>query len=149
MRKWTSDRAFGLLRAGVVQNIDARRFGVHRNTIGSLWRRFQQYVNTRDRNSSYRPRVTSSRQDTHIRLMLFRNRPEIASYTTCNIPGLSNGLREYGMQPRLSVITLYCYHATDSLDCQVACDSEYKTGPISSSSQTSPNITMTRVMAVW
>lgn len=74
-----------MLQAGVVQNIDARRFGVYRNTIGSRWRRFQQYVNTRDRNSSCRPRVASRRQDTHIRLMHFRNRPKIASYTTCNI----------------------------------------------------------------
>ena len=80
-----------MLQAGVVQNIDARRFGVYRNTIGSRWRRFQQYVNTRDRNSSCRPRVASRRQDS----ILDWCTSEIALKLRV-IPPVTS-LREYGM----------------------------------------------------
>ena len=38
-------RAVGMLEAGMAQNEVARHFGVHRNTISSLWRRFQQNAN--------------------------------------------------------------------------------------------------------
>ena len=42
-------RAIGMLQAGLAQNVVARHFGCHRNTILSLWRRFRQSGNTRDR----------------------------------------------------------------------------------------------------
>ena len=42
-------RAIGILQAGLVQNVVARHFGCHRNTILSLWRRLRQSGNTRDR----------------------------------------------------------------------------------------------------
>jgi hypothetical protein len=50
--------AIGMLQAALAQNIIARHFGVHRNTIQSLLRRIRQSGNTRDRQSSGRPRVT-------------------------------------------------------------------------------------------
>jgi hypothetical protein len=42
-------RAIGMFQAGLAQNVVARHFGCHRNTILSLWRRFRQSGNTRDR----------------------------------------------------------------------------------------------------
>ena len=59
----------GMLQAGMAQNFVALQFGVHRNTIRSLWRRFQQSGNTLDRPRSGRPCVTSVRQDNRIRLL--------------------------------------------------------------------------------
>ena len=66
--------AIGILQAGLTQNIVARHFGVHRNTMQSLLRRFRQSGNTRDRQRSGRPRVTSHQQDNHIRLVHLRYR---------------------------------------------------------------------------
>ena len=57
-----------MLETGMGHNEVARRFGVHRNTIQNLWRRYQQQGNTRDRPRSGRPRVTSQAQDNHIRV---------------------------------------------------------------------------------
>ena len=51
-------RAIGMIQARQVQNVVARHFGCHRNTILSLWRRFRQSGNTRDRRRSGRPRGT-------------------------------------------------------------------------------------------
>jgi transposase len=62
-------RAIGMLQAGLAQNVVARHFGCHRNTIMSLWRRLRQSGNTRDRRRSGRPRVMLRRQDNHIRLV--------------------------------------------------------------------------------
>ena len=80
-------RAIGMLQAGLAQNVVARHFGCHRNTILSLWRRFRQYGNTRDRRCSGRPRGTS-RQDNHIRLVHLGNRFQTSSLTARSIPGL-------------------------------------------------------------
>ena len=66
-------QAVGMIRAGVFQNEVIRRFGVHRNTI-VRWRRYQQSSYTRDRRRSGRPRVTSLRQGTYIRVAHLRNR---------------------------------------------------------------------------
>jgi hypothetical protein len=79
--------AIGMLQAGLAQNVVARHFGCHRNTILSLWRGFRQSGNTRDRRRSSRPRVTSRRQDNHhnhIRLVHLWNRSRILNnvYTT-------------------------------------------------------------------
>ena len=52
-------RAVGMLETGMAQIEVAILFGVHRNTIASLWRRFQQNGNTRDLPRTGRPRVTS------------------------------------------------------------------------------------------
>jgi hypothetical protein len=81
-------RAIGMLQAELAQNVVARHFGCHRNTILSLWRRFRQSVNTRNHRRSGRPRVTSRRQDNHIRLVHLRNRFQKSNLTVRNIPGL-------------------------------------------------------------
>ena len=60
------NQAVGMIRAGVSQNEVSRWFGVHKNTISALWRRYQQSGNTRDCRRSGRPRVTSLRQDTSV-----------------------------------------------------------------------------------
>ena len=84
------NQAVDMIRAGVSQNEVSRRFGVHRNTISALWRRYQQSGNTGDRRRSGRPRVTSLRQDTCIRVMHLRNRLQTAALTARSIPGLRN-----------------------------------------------------------
>jgi hypothetical protein len=81
-------RAIGMLQAGLAQNVVARYFGCHCNKILSLWRRFRQFGNTRDSRRSGRPRVTSHRQDNHIRLVHLRNRFQTSSLTARSIPGL-------------------------------------------------------------
>ena len=94
------------------QNDVARRLGVHRNTIGSLWRRYQQNGNVRDQPRSGRPRVTTRRQDNHIRLVHLRNRFRTSSLTACSIPGLRrissrtvrNRLRELNIRARRPAI---------------------------------------------
>jgi transposase-like protein len=81
-------RAIGMLKAGLAQNVVARHFGCHRNTILSLWRRFRQSGNTRNHRRAGRPRVTSRRQDNHIRLVHLRNRFQTSNLTARSIPGL-------------------------------------------------------------
>ena len=66
--------AIRMLQVGLAQYIVARHFGVHRNTIQSLLRRFRQSGNTKDRQRSGYPRVTSHQQDNHIRLVHLRYR---------------------------------------------------------------------------
>ena len=90
----------------------ARHFGVHRNTADALWRRYQQFGTTRDRPRSGRPRVTSNRQDTYIRVVHLRDRLRTATLTARSIPGLRrispwtvrNRLRERGIRPRRPAI---------------------------------------------
>ena len=79
-------RAIGMLQAGLAQNVVARHIGCHRNTILSLWRRFRQPGNTRDHRRSGRLRVTSRRQDNHIRLVYLRNRFQTSSLTARSTP---------------------------------------------------------------
>ena len=104
--------AIGMLQAGLAQNIVARHFGVHRNTIQSLLRRFRQSGNTRDRQRSGRPRVTSHQQDNHIRLVHLRYRFQTSSLTARSIPGLRpissrtvrNRLRDRHIRPQRPAI---------------------------------------------
>jgi transposase len=105
-------RAISMLRAGLAQNVVARHFGCHRNTILSLWRRFRQSGNTRDHRCSGRQRVMSRRQDNHIRLVHLRNRFQTSNLTARSIPGLRlinsrtvrNKLREHNIRPRRPAI---------------------------------------------
>ena len=66
-------RAIGMLQTGMSHKEVARHFGIHRNSVSALWRRFQQHGNTRDLQHSGRPCVTSICQDNHIRLTHLRN----------------------------------------------------------------------------
>ena len=105
-------RAIGMLQAGLAQNVVARHFGCHRNTILSLWRGFRQSGNTRDRRRSGRPRGTSCRQDNHIRLVHLRNRFQTSRLTARTIPGIRpissrtvrNRLHEHNIRPRRPAI---------------------------------------------
>ena len=105
-------RAVGMLETGMGHNEVARRFGVHRNTIQNLWRRYQQQGNTRDRPRSGRPRVTSQAQDNHIRVTHLLNRFRAATLTARTIPGLRvisartvrNSLLEHNIRPRRPAI---------------------------------------------
>ena len=97
-----------MIQAGTPQRDVALRFGVHRNIINSLWRRFQTTRNGSDRPRSGRPRVTSQRQDQYIRVMHLHNRFQMASVTVRTIPGLRrihprtvrNRLHEHYIRPR-------------------------------------------------
>ena len=90
----------------------ASHFDCHRNTILSLWRRFRQSGNTRDRRRSGRPSVTSRRQDNHIRLVHLGNRFQTSSLTARSIPRLRpissrtvhNRLREHNIRPKRPAI---------------------------------------------
>ena len=109
---WLSEnqrnRAFRMVQARMAQNTVARHFGVHQNTIQSLWRRFQQSGNTRNWPRSMHHHVTSLRQDNHCRLLHLRNRFKSARLTARCIPGLRpisswtvrNRLCECNIRPR-------------------------------------------------
>ena len=105
-------RAIGMLQAGVAQNVVARHFGCHRNTILSLWRQLRQSGNTRNHRRSGRLRVTSRRQDNHIRLVHMRNRFKTSSLTARSITALRpissrtvhNIRREHTIRPRRPTI---------------------------------------------
>ena len=81
-------RAIGMIQAGTPQRDVALRFGVHWNTISSLWRRFQTTGSGSERPRSGRPRVTSQRQDQYIRVMHLCNRFQTAGVTARTIPWL-------------------------------------------------------------
>ena len=109
---WLSEnqrnRAFRMVQARMAQNTVAKHFGVHQNTIQSLWRRFQQSGNTRNWPRSMHHHVTSLRQDNHCRLLHLRNRFKSARLTARCIPGLRpisswtvrNRLCECNIRPR-------------------------------------------------
>ena len=105
-------RVIGMLQAGVAQNVVARHFGCHRNTILSLWRQLRQSGNTRNHRRSGRPRVTSRRQDNNIRLVHMQNRFKTSSLTARSITALRpissrtvrNILREHAIRPRRPTI---------------------------------------------
>ena len=110
--------AFGMLQAGLAQNIVARHFDVHRSTIHSLLWRFRQFGNTRDRQRPGRPHVTSHQQDNHIRMVHLRDRFQTSSLTARSIRGLRpissrtvrNRLRERQIRPRRPAICPILLH---------------------------------------
>jgi transposase len=102
-------RPIGMLQAGLAHNIVTRHFGVHRNTIQSLLRRFGQFSNTRDRQClGRRSRVTPRQHDNHVRLVHLRDRFQPSSFTARRIPRLrpissrtvDNILRDRHIRPR-------------------------------------------------
>ena len=105
-------RAIGMLQAGRQQNEVAQQFGVHRNTISSLYRCYQHTGSTRDYPRPGALRVTSRLQDNHIRLTHLRNRFQSASLTARTIPGhqiinprtVRNRLRAVNIRPRRPAI---------------------------------------------
>ena len=118
---------FGMLQAGFAQNIVARHFGVHRNTIQSLLKRFRQSGNTRDRQCSGCARVTSRQQDNHIKLVYLRDRFQTSNLTARNTPGLRlissrtvrSRLRDRHSRPRRPAMrpNLLIRHRAATLTC--------------------------------
>jgi transposase len=100
--------AIGMLQAGLAQHIVARHFDVHRYTIQSQLRRFRLSGNTRNRQRSGHPRVTSRQQDNHTRLVHLRDRFETSSLTARSISRIRpissrtvcNILRDCHIRPR-------------------------------------------------
>ena len=111
----------GMLQAGLSQNIVARHFVVHRNTIQSLLRRFKQSSNTRV--------IMSRQQDNHIRPVHLRDLFQTSSLTSTakGITGLRpissrtvrNRLRDRHIRPRHPVIRpiLLLRHRAVRLTC--------------------------------
>ena len=80
-------RAVGMIAAGVRHTDIARQFGVHRNTLDAMWKRYQQFGPPETGLGQGHPRVTSNRQDTYIRVVYLRDRLRIATLTARSIPG--------------------------------------------------------------
>ena len=118
---------FGMSQAGLAQNIVARHFGVHRNTILSLLSRFRQSGNTRDRQHSSLSLVTSCQQDNHISLVNLRAWFETSSLAARNTRGLRlisyrtvrSRLRDRHIRPRRPAIrpTVLPGHRAARLAC--------------------------------
>lgn len=111
LRSEQRQNAIGRLQAGSTQQAVANHFGVSRQTISNLWRRYNATQSVQDRARSGRPRITSVAQDRYIRLRHLRDRTLTATSTTTEVPGLRrisdqtvrNRLREAGLASRRPV----------------------------------------------
>ena len=107
------ERAVGMVQAGIIIQTAAYHCNMSRITISRLMIRLQQTNRTNDRHRNDRPRVTSQRQDRHLRLIQLWNRMITAEDTARRTPGLANvkisgkivhrGLRESGLRARRQV----------------------------------------------
>ncbi len=92
-------RALGMLDADMNVSQVSRFFGCPRITIRNLVERYNQTGAVDDRPRAGRGRVTTPRQDRHIRLLHLRNRFRSASQTAQETPGIHN--------PRISSSTVH------------------------------------------
>jgi len=90
LRQNERERAVGMVQAGMRHEDVANQFGCSKLTITRLMSRVRQTGGTADRPRSGRPRVTSERQDRHIRLIHLRNRFIPATITAAQTPGRHN-----------------------------------------------------------
>ena len=90
LRQNEREQAVGMLLAGMAQTQIANHFNVSRMTIYRLMIRLRDTGNTSDRPRSGRPRVTTLRQDRHIRFIHLRNRFVTAVHTARLTPGRTN-----------------------------------------------------------
>ena len=74
LRQTEREQAVDIVRTGMTHADVANQFNVKRTTISRLMIRLKQTGSTADRPRSGRPRVTTRRQDRHIRLIQLRNR---------------------------------------------------------------------------
>ena len=103
-------RAIALILQGWSQPDVPQQFGVHEWTISRLVQRLRATGRLTDRPRSGRPRVTTQRQDRHIRLVHLRNRLRTATETAREVIGthgrrvcprtVRNCLREFDLRPR-------------------------------------------------
>ena len=84
------NQAVTMLLRGCTQQEVATAFGVHQATVQRLQSRLRMFGNTNDRPRSGRPRVTTGRQDRHIRLTHLRNRMQTAVQTAATTAGIHN-----------------------------------------------------------
>ena len=114
LRQNDRERAVGMVQAGMTHQAVADHFNVSRITISRLTIRLRQTDRTNDRPRNGRSRVTSQRQDRHLRLIYLRNRTITAEDTARRAPGLANvrisdqtvhrRLRESGLRARRPVV---------------------------------------------
>ena len=90
LRQNEREQAAGLLLAGIAQTQIANYFNVSRLTIYRLIIRLRDTGTTSDRPRSGRLRVTTLRQDRHIRFIHLRNRLVAAVHTARLTPGRTN-----------------------------------------------------------
>ena len=84
------NQAVTMLLRGSTQQEVATAFGVHQTTVQRLQSRLHLFGNTNDRPRSGRPRVTTVRQDRHIRLTHLRNRMQTVVQTAATTAGIHN-----------------------------------------------------------
>jgi transposase len=114
LRQNDRERAMGMIQAGMTHQAVADHFKVSRITISRLIIRLRQTGRTNVRPRSGRPRMTSQRQDRHLRLIHLRHHMITAEDIARGTPGLVNvrisgqtvrrRLRESGHRARRPVV---------------------------------------------
>jgi transposase len=84
------ERAMGMVQAGKTDQAVADHFNVSRIIISRLMTRLRQTGRTNDNLHSGRARVTSQRQDIHLRLIHLRNRMITTEDIARRTAGLAN-----------------------------------------------------------
>ena len=79
-----------MVQAGITHQTVADHFNVSKITISRLMIRLRQTGKTNERPRNDRPRVTSQRQDRHLRLIHLLNRMITIEDTVRRTPGLAN-----------------------------------------------------------
>ena len=110
------ERAVGIVQAGMSHQAVADHYNVSKITISRLMIRLRQTGRTNDIPHNGRPRVTSQRQDRHLRIIHLRDRMITAEETARRTPVLTNvrisgqtvrrRLRESGLRVRRLVVEL-------------------------------------------
>ena len=84
------NQTFSMLLQVSTQQEVATAFGVHKTTVQRLQSRLRQFGNANDRPRSGHTRVTTTRQDRHIRLIHLRNRTPTPKKTAATTAGIHN-----------------------------------------------------------
>ena len=114
LRQNDHERAVGMVQAEITHQAVGYLFNVSRITISRPMIRLQQTSRTNNRSRNGRPRVTSQRQERHLRLNHLRNRMTTTEDTARRTPRLANvsisgqtvhrRLRDSGLRSRRPVV---------------------------------------------